>query len=357
MHFKFNMAIFNYVVVIFLLTLSALFSGLTLGLMSLGPYSLQRKIKLGNRDAKKIYPLRKRGNQLLSTLLIGNIAVNSALAVFLGSITTGLVAGFVSTALIVVWGEIVPQAVFARHALRFGARFTWLVYFFFYLFYPATWPIAKALDKALGKELPSVFTKKEFFLFLEQQKELKEIANENKVNGNSSNEKGEINEKNKSNINNIKSDINEQEFSLLQKGLIFSDKTVREVMTPWKDTYYLTRSTRLSKVSRVDLHRQGCSRIPVYDTKEKKVIGLLYVKDLVSMPHFNDVPVERVMRSIVHYILETDKLDKVLNLFKKNRVHLFIVTDAARQVVGIITLEDVLEEIVGEIMDEHENDN
>src|SRR3989344_3241921 len=92
------MTLFNYIIVILLLTLSALFSGLTLGLMSLGPYSLQRKIKLGNPDAKKIYPLRKKGNQLLSTLLIGNVAVNSAIAVFLGSLTAGVVAGFVSTA-------------------------------------------------------------------------------------------------------------------------------------------------------------------------------------------------------------------------------------------------------------------
>lgn len=323
------MVLFNYIIVVFLLTLSALFSGLTLGLMSLGPYALQRKIKLGNLDAKKIYPLRKKGNQLLSTLLIGNIAVNSAIAVFLGSLTTGVVAGFISTALIVIFGEIVPQAVFARHALRFGARFAWLVYFFFYLFYPFTWPIAYALDKMLGKELPSVFTKREFFLFLEQQKEFKDVKS---------------------------SDIKEHEFSILQKGLTFSDKIVRDAMTPWNQTYYLTRSTRLSKVSRVDLHRQGCSRIPVYDTKEKKVIGILYVKDLVSLPNLNDIPVEKMMRPMVHYIFDTDKLDKVLNLFKKNHIHLFIVVNATHKVVGIITLEDVLEEIVGEIFDEHEDE-
>lgn len=323
------MVLFNYIIVVLLLTLSALFSGLTLGLMSLGPYSLQRKIKLGNPDAKKIYPLRKKGNQLLSTLLIGNIAVNSAIAVFLGSLTTGVVAGFISTALIVIFGEIVPQAVFSRHALRFGARFAWLVYIFLYLFYPFTWPIAYALDKMLGKELPSVFTKREFFLFLEQQKEFKDVKS---------------------------SDIKEHEFSILEKGLTFSDKTVRDAMTPWNQTYYLTRSTRLSKVSRVDLHRQGCSRIPVYDTTEKKVIGILYVKDLVSLPNLNDIPVEKMMRPMVHYILDTDKLDKVLNLFKKNRIHLFIVVNASHKVVGIITLEDVLEEIVGEIFDEHEDE-
>src|SRR3989338_4425765 len=122
------MIILKYIAIVFLLFLSALFSGLSLGLMSLDPFSLRRKAKLGNLAAKKIYPLRKRGNQLLCTLLIGNIAVNSTIAVLLSSLTTGVIAGFMATGLIVIFGEIVPQAIFARHALQFGAKFSWLVY-------------------------------------------------------------------------------------------------------------------------------------------------------------------------------------------------------------------------------------
>ena len=138
-----------------LLALSALFSGLTLGLMGLDSFELQRKVKLNHHAAAKIYPLRKKGNQLLCTLLIGNVAVNSALAVFLGSITQGVLAGFIATGLIVIFGEIIPQSLFSRHALKLGAKAIPLVYIFHVVFFPLTWPLAKILDSALGGELPT----------------------------------------------------------------------------------------------------------------------------------------------------------------------------------------------------------
>ena len=124
---------YDYLIVILLLLLSATFSGLTLGLMSLNPFDLRRKARLGNKHAQKIYPLRSRGNMLLSTLLIGNVAVNAALAVFLGSLTTGITASLLATGLIVVFGEIIPQATFSRYALRVGAKTIWIVYVFLYI--------------------------------------------------------------------------------------------------------------------------------------------------------------------------------------------------------------------------------
>ena len=94
----------NYVIIILLLSLSAIFSGLTLGLFSLNVSELKRKIRLGDKKAEKVYKVRKNGNLLLCTLLIGNVAVNSTMAIFLGSIATGVVAGLISTGLILVFG-------------------------------------------------------------------------------------------------------------------------------------------------------------------------------------------------------------------------------------------------------------
>ena len=96
------------------MALSGLFSGLTLGLMSLNPFVLKRKIKLGNSYAKKIYPLRKQGNLLLCTLLLGNVAVNSVLAVFLGSITVGVIAVIVSTGLIVILPGFMVRSMYVQ---------------------------------------------------------------------------------------------------------------------------------------------------------------------------------------------------------------------------------------------------
>jgi metal transporter CNNM len=112
----------TYIIITVLIFFSALFSGLTLGLMGLDKYELKRKVELGNADAQKVYPLRKQGNLLLTTLLVGNVAVNAALSIFLGSIASGLVAGVVATVLIVIFGEIIPQSVFSRFALKLGAR-------------------------------------------------------------------------------------------------------------------------------------------------------------------------------------------------------------------------------------------
>lgn len=126
----------SYLIVILLIILSALFSGLTLSLLSLDKGDLKRKASLGNKDAKKVYAVRKSGNLLLCTLLMGNVAVNSTVAIFLGNIASGVVAGLIATGLIVIFGEIIPQAAFSRHALKVGAHTAWLVRIFIVIFFP-----------------------------------------------------------------------------------------------------------------------------------------------------------------------------------------------------------------------------
>src|SRR5690606_38293023 len=118
----------------------------------LDPYELKRKIALGDKQAQRIYPLRKRGNLLLVTLLLSNVAVNAALSLFLGSLVSGILAGLMSTVLITLFGEIVPQAIFSRFALSLGARLIWFVYIFTIVLFPICAPVAWALDKILGNE-------------------------------------------------------------------------------------------------------------------------------------------------------------------------------------------------------------
>lgn len=107
----------TYIVLIVLLLLSACFSGLNLGMMSLTPQDLKRKMEMGNKRARKIYEVRKKGNLLLVTLLLGNVAVNAFIAIFMGSIASGLIAGIVATLLITIFGEIFPQAIFFQVCL------------------------------------------------------------------------------------------------------------------------------------------------------------------------------------------------------------------------------------------------
>ncbi len=314
----------NYFIVLLLLLLSAIFSGLTLGLMGLDVYELQRKVKLGDKNATIIYPLRKQGNQLLCTLLIGNVAVNSALAVFLGSITPGFIAGLIATSLIVIFGEIIPQSVFSRHGLRFGAKAVPMLYIFHILLFPITWPLAKMLDKVLGGELPTIYSKKELKLLLEEHN------------------------------NSQHSKLDADELRILKGGLEYSDMVVKDVMTPRVNTFFLKKSAVLNKRTLKLVQSKGHSRIPVFDKTRDVVVGILYSKDLIPIDPDDNELVGNVMRKKVHTISENDPLDSVLNRFKKEKVHIFEVVDDFGGMSGIITLEDVLEEIVGEIVDEYD---
>lgn len=312
----------NYAIIVLLLFLSALFSGLTLGLMGLDLSELKRKVKLGNKDAEVIYPLRKYGNQLLCTLLIGNVAVNSALAVFLGSLTQGVLAGLIATALIVIFGEILPQSLFSRYAMHLGAKVVPIIYIFHIVLFPITWPLALMLDKMLGGELPTIYSKRELKLLLEEH--------------------------NQSAYSKLDSD----EFRILKGGLEYSDMKVKDVMTPRVNTFFLKKSTILNKRTLKRIQNKGHSRIPVFNKNRDQVVGILYSKDLIPVDPDDKVLVEHIMRKKVPTIKESAPLDTVLNKFKKWKMHLFVVKDDFGGISGIITLEDVLEEIVGEIVDE-----
>ncbi len=313
----------EYLIVTVLVILSACFSGLTLGFFSLNLSSLERKVKLGDARAIKIYPIRKRGNLLLCTLLIGNVAVNSAAAIFLGEIASGLVAGVIATVLIVIFGEIIPQAFFSRFALTLGAKTVWLVKIFIFLLYPLAYPLSLGLDKLLGEELQTIWSKRE----------IKEIIKNHK--------------------NNENSDIDKDEERILLGVLSFSEAIVEKIMTPRSVLYTLAKNTFLDKSRLNDIRDKGFTRIPVYETREDNIIGVLYAKDLIGL--FTETKTVGEMLTDRKPILVKDSmlLDNLMNHFIKAKVHIAIVYDSFGTFTGIATLEDVIEEIIRvEIVDE-----
>ncbi len=311
-----------YLITLLLIILSALFSGLTLGLMGLDSHVLNRKMNLGNKQAAKIYPIRKKGNLLLTTLLLGNVAVNSVLAIFLGSIANGLIAGLVATALIFLFGEIIPQAVISRHALAFGAKTAWLVKIIIIVLYPITFPISWVLDKLLGNEMATVYSRRELMSVIKEHE------------------------------GSDHSDIDQDEGRVLRGALTFSDKTVADVMTPETVMSTVNIDQKLNKTTLQKLRREGHSRFPVLAAEDKSIVGILYVKQLAGKDVSNKT-VNDVYTKTVHFVDVTSTLDDVLNLFLTTRHHLFIAVDEFGGVEGLITVEDILEEIVGsEIVDE-----
>ena len=312
------------IIVIVLLFISAIFSGLTLGFFSLNKEDIRRKAKLGDKQAQKIYNLRKDGNLLLCTLLIGNVAVNAALSIFLGSIASGLIAGIIATSLIVVFGEIVPQAIFSRHALRLGAKLSWLVRIFIFIFYPISKPIAYALDKGLGKEMPTMYSKNELIKIIEDHE------------------------------NSEESDIDTDEEKILKGALSYSSKTVNDILTPRTEVFALPFDQRLTEKSIEKICKKGHSRIPVYKKDLDSIIGILYVKDLL-LNNYKNKNVSDIARNKVIFVDIDKPLDDLLNAFKNTKNHLFVAIDKQSVVSGIVTIEDVLEEIIGsEIVDEYD---
>lgn len=309
---------------IFCLLLSALFSSLTLGLMGLDLTTLRHAIKQGNTDAEKVYAIRKNGMLLLTTLLLGNAAATSFFSVLVGDIIHGFWAGLIATSLVFIVGEILPQAAVSRAALRFGAITSPIVTLLMTICYPVCGPIAWALNKILGKEHGIRFSKVDLLTMLEDEQSIEHA------------------------------EVDHDERRIARGSLLFSNKKVSDVLTPATVSYTLEEGNIITNKLLLDLKDMGYSRIPVHTGDLNQFVGILYLKDLIGINP--PIAVEKIMDKTIHFVLPTDPLDKVLNDFIRTKMHLFVVLDEFGSFDGVITVEDVVEEIIGqEIMDEDDD--
>jgi len=147
--------------------------------------------------------------------------------------------------------------------------------------------------------------------------------------------------------------IGEKERKLLSSALAFSDRTVSEVMTPRSVIDFIKRSEFLGPLVLDELHALGRSRLPVVAEDLDHVVGVLHLRDLLSLDIKRSSTAEKAMEAKVFYIREDDTLEHALAAFIKNRHHLFIVINKNRETVGLVTLEDVMEALIGrKIVDE-----
>lgn len=309
------------VLAVLLLFLSGAFSGLNVGLMMVKPADLKRKAKRGDQLAQRVYRYRKDGYYLIFCILLGNVGVNTAMSILLGNITNGIVGGVMATLLITTFGEILPQAIFAQRGYRLVRYFFWLLDVIYVVFWPIATPVSKIIGRCLGSEPPQLYT----------HDELEEIIHEHAASKDSL--------------------VDETESRIITGALRFSSKTVADIMTPLKQVCSLHLNAQIDTVVLNRLKRQGKSRIPVRFKNE--FVGLLYVKDLLgrSLP----TSVAQVYRDRIYDIYAGSGLDTALSRLIQTRSHLFVVLDDDDREIGIITLEDVIEEIVNqEIEDEHD---
>lgn len=326
----------QYMMVVILICMSALFSGLTLGVLSLDLTGLE--IVMDGDDpknaaaARRIYPIRKNGNLLLCSLLLGNVAVNSLVSIILADKAGGVVGFLSSTLSIVIFGEIIPQAACSRYALQVGSWTVPLVRIILVVFYPVAGPMSFCLNVALGEELATTYSSGEMRKLLEIH--VKEGRFDHETAG------------------------------AMAGALKYKDTKVKEVMTPLVHTYMLNVDEKLNFETIAVIFKTGYSRIPVYEISVNNVIGLLFVKDLIFIDPEDETPVRNFVQIFgrgVHVVWPDDTLGDVLRELKQGRSHMALVrdvnntleTDPFYEIVGIITLEDIIEEIIGaEIVDE-----
>ncbi|GMH90691.1 hypothetical protein TrVE_jg5975 [Triparma verrucosa] len=329
----------QWLLIVVLIMLSGLFSGLTLGLLGLDKTGLE--IVMGGTDevakanAKRIAPVRANGNQLLCTLLLGNVAVNAMLSILTADIFGGTSGFLISTAVIVVFGEIIPQASCSRYALQIGSASIPVVKFLMFCLAPLAYPMAWCLDRALGEEMGTIHSKSEMKKLLE--------------------------------IHVQRGGFDAEAGKAMAGALQYQDMQVHEVMTPLDDVFMISIDDKLTFELIAEVFKSGFSRIPVYEIDEDNIVGLLLVKDLIFVDPEDETPVKSFIQIFgrgLHVVWPDQSLGDCLRTFKQGRGHMALVRDVSYDdehperdptyvVKGIITLEDIIEEILGaEIVDE-----
>ncbi|XP_031143659.1 metal transporter CNNM4 isoform X2 [Sander lucioperca] len=320
-----------------LLVLSGMFSGLNLGLMALDPMELRIVQSCGTEKekkyARKIEPIRSKGNYLLCSLLLGNVLVNTTLTILLDDLTgSGLGAVVASTVGIVIFGEIVPQALCSRHGLAVGADTIMVTKFFMFLTFPVSFPVSKLLDFMLGEEIGIVYNREKLVGMLK--------------------------------VTEPYNDLVKEELNMIQGALELRNKTVEDVMTPTDHCFMIQADAVLDFNTMSEIMESGYTRIPVYDDERSNIVDILYVKDLAFVDPDDCTTLKTITKFYnhpVHFVFHDTKLDAMLEEFKKGKSHLAIVQkvnnegegDPFYEVLGLVTLEDVIEEIIkSEILDE-----
>ncbi|XP_005730679.1 metal transporter CNNM4-like isoform X1 [Pundamilia nyererei] len=325
------------ILICFLLVLSGMFSGLNLGLMALDPMELRIVQNCGTEKekkyARKIEPIRRKGNYLLCSLLLGNVLVNTTLTILLDDLTkSGVGAVVASTVGIVIFGEIVPQALCSRHGLAVGANTIVLTKLFMLLTFPVSWPISKLLDCVLGQEIGTVYNREKLVEMLK--------------------------------VTEPYNDLVKEELNMIQGALELRTKTVEDVMTPINNCFMIHSDAVLDFNTMSEIMESGYTRIPVYEDERSNIVDILFVKDLAFVDPDDCTTLKTITKFYnhpVHFVFHDTKLDAMLEEFKKGKSHLAIVQkvnnegegDPFYEVLGLVTLEDVIEEIIkSEILDE-----
>ena len=319
-----------------LLALSAFFAGVETAFTSLSRMKVERLIDEKKKNSGIIKKIKDNEHRFLITVLICNNLVNIAAASIAAFVATNMfgnkgvgIATGIMTFIILVFGEITPKTIAIRHAEPISKITAWPVYALMTVLSPLAWlfdMITKGITMSLG--------------IIEGNKQ--EFSEDELVSAVKASEK--------------EGSIKAIEKEIVTKVFKFDKVLVHEIMTARTDMKSIDGANKLREV--IDfIMSTGHSRFPVFEGKHDSIIGVLFIKDV--MKHLQDDDLDISVKSISaepFFVPETKTIDTLLAQFQKKKLHIAVVVDEHGGVAGIVTLEDVLEEIVGEIYDETDKD-
>jgi CBS domain containing-hemolysin-like protein len=317
----------NFIIVFIEVTLlvlaSAICSGLNIAVMSIDTDDLKRKAKLGNRQAMRVLPLKRNTHLTLASILLANVAAVSATSLVLEHYFGSVLSGVISTLLIVILGEVIPQALFAKKPLMWASYFAPLLRLIIVITYVISKPLELLLNKIIGRKPTELQSRHELGMMITEH------------------------------LGQTGSELDDDEVEIIRGALQLSEKKVRDIMTPIKRVYWLTPDTRITESRLDEIKASGLSRIPIFNRSLTKCYGLLLTKEMIDIDF--DETIYRVDDLVIHQVVPVGSrtaLDTMFRIFIGAGTHL-IPVERDDNIIGILTIEDLIEEIIGhEIEDE-----
>jgi len=320
-----------------LLLASALISGAEVAFFSLTPSVIEQAKESQPKRTEKIERLLKQPKRLLATILVANNFINIAIVLLFANLSNSLLSGVeneltqlfievvVITFIILLFGEILPKIYANRNNLSFaqfmaGTIYALDAYFLFYLTRPMSY-VTHVLEKRFGQRSSS--------FSVDELSQALELTEQN--------------------------DTTQEEDKILQGIVAFGNTDTKQVMCPRVDVFALSTSMSLDEIL-PQLIEEGYSRIPVYKERLDIIEGILYSKDLMPNLHLPNFDWTTLLRP-AYFVPENKKLDDLLKEFQQKKIHIAVVVDEYGGTSGVVTLEDLIEEIVGDITDEFDDED
>ncbi len=322
-------------VTIVCLILSAYFSATETAFSTINKIRVKNLAEKGNKKAALTLKLADNYDTLISTILIGNNIVNILSASMATLIFTDLledtsfanaaatVSTVVMTIIVLTFGEISPKSIAKKLPEKFAMFSAPFINLLLYIFFPLSF-----LFKQLQKLLAKMFKDDEDKGMTEE--ELISIIEEAEEGG----------------------DIDKEESTLIKSAIEFNELEVSDIFTPRIDITAVPKTVSKEELAEL-FSESGYSRIPIYEGDLDNIEGIIYYKDFFTTAYKRELPISEIVKPVIH-VTKTQKINDLLKELQEKQLHLAVVTDEYGSTAGIVTLEDILEEIVGEIWDEHD---